>query len=170
MTASQNRIMDMSKAGMSDMDISGLTGIPRSTIGFVRRGERQMSSEYLTPLRDQWRRFTYHSLRDEGHPYHQARRYGSASVKDANAAKVEMRMLVTQSTRGGLTAVRASLEKQGLLYDSAIESKSMLAKVKAGYRKSRKDFKQMKDYKFRKGMSTQELHEQQEAALKDLGW
>ncbi len=170
MSASQNRINFLIKAGTSDVDISNLTGIPRSTIGFVRRGERSLPSKYVRPLYDTYRRVNYHILRDEAFSYSQARRYSSSSVKDASGVAVEMRMMVTQSTRGAITGKVTALEKKGILPDLRQIQKDMLAAVRKGYMKSRKDFKQWQDYFMRKEKWQESVHDKQEQALKDLGW
>lgn len=170
MSASKNRINFLIKAGTSDVDIANLTGIPRSTIGFVRRGERNLPSEYVRPLYDMYRKVNYHILRDEAFSYSQARKYSSSSVKTSTEVAVEMRMMVTQSTRGAITGKVTALEKKGILPDLRQVQKDMLAAVRRGYMKSHKDFKQWQDYFMRKKEWQTDVHEKQEQALKDLGW
>ncbi len=170
MTASKNRIEFLINAGASDVDIAGDTGIPRSTIGFVRRGERSLPSQYINPLRNMYRKVNYHILRAEAMSYSQARRYSSSSVKDATGIAVEMRMMVTQSTRGAITGKVTALEKKGILPDLKQVQKDMLAAVRKGYMKSHKDFIQWQDYFMRKEEFKLDVHAAQEQALKDLGW
>lgn len=170
MNASQNRVKFMTKAGMSDVDISLLTGIPRSTIGFVRRGERLLPSEYIRPMYDGFRKVNYNVLREAGLPYHQARKYSSSSVKTSSDVAVEMRMIVEQSTAGAVIGKTVALEKKGILPDPFQVEQDMTAAVLKGYRKSHKDFKQMQDYMLRKAVDETTLHDQQEQALIDMGW
>jgi len=170
LNASQNRIKFMTKSGMSDVDISLLTGIPRSTIGFVRRGERLLPSEYIRPMYDGFRKVNYNALREVGLPYHQARKYSSASVKTSSDVAVEMGLIVKQSTAGAVIGRTVSLEKKGILPDPTQVEKEMAAAVLRGYQKSHKDFKQMQDYMLRKAVDEITLHDAQEQALIDMGW
>ena len=160
----------MTKAGLSDTDISGLTGIPRSTVGFVRRGERTLQSEYIRPLYDGFRKVNYNIMTDAGLPYHQARKYSSRSVKDSSDVIIEIRSLVTQSTEGAIIGKTVALEKKGILPDPEKVKKDMARAVKRGYQKSHKDFKQMQDYMLRKAVDQAALHEEQQQALIDMGW
>lgn len=155
---------------MSDTDIAALTGIPRSTIGFVRRGERALPSEYVKPLYNTYRKVNYHILTDTGMPYHQARKYSSGSVKQSSEVAVEMTMIVTQSTRGAITGKTVALEKKGILVDPRKIESEMLVAVKRGYQKSHKDFEQHRDYLRKKAEWTTELHNKQEQVLLNMGW
>jgi len=140
----------MNSLGMSDATIEGMTGIPRSTLGFVRRGERNLPSEYLNTLRNTYRRSAYNDLRSEAMPFHQARKYSSGSARKVQEVGVEMRMLVTQSTRGALTGALAKLEKQGIIPNMKDLQAKMLEAVRKGYMKSQKSFEDFQDYLFRK--------------------
>ncbi len=168
MSAAQDQIKFMSERGISDRTISGMTGIPRSTIGFVRRGERGIPSEYAVTLRDNFRKVNYHSLRRDGMSYHQARKYSSQKSSKAEGILVEMRMLVTQLTRGAVTRKVAKLEKEGIIPNMKKIASDMLEKVKAGLRKSYKDFDTQKDYMFRKQIK--ELEDQEKEAEQWGGW
>ncbi len=150
MSASQDRLNFMKDQGMSDITIEGLTGIPRSTVGFVRRGERTLPNEYVRGLYNDYRKVSYHYLTEEAMPYHQARKYSSASVQKVNETGVEMRMLVTQSTRGAITGKLAALAKKGIIPDLKQIGKDMLAAVQKGFRKSHKSIEQYRDYMLRK--------------------
>ncbi len=162
MSASKDYLDFMSEQGMSDITISGMTGIPRSTIGFVRRGERSMPTEYRRGLYDDYRKVSYHALSEESLPYHQARRFSSSSPKTVNETMVEMRVLVTQSTRGAITGKLAKLHKQGIIPDLKQIAKDMLAAVKKGFKKSHKSLEQYRDYMFRK-TEVKEREEREEA-------
>lgn len=168
MSASQEYLQFMSEQGMSDTTISGMTGIPRSTVGFVRRGERSLPSEFKRSLYDDYRKVSYHYLTSESMPYHQARKYSSRSAKTVQETGVEMRMLVTQSTRGAITGKLAGLEKRGVIPDMKQVQKEMLAAVQAGYKKSHKSLEQYRDYMLRKS----EEIEAEKAEEEDLwgGW
>lgn len=55
--------------------VSRETGIPQSTLSYVKRGLRQLPAQYRSPLRNTYQRETYAQLRAEGAPSHQARRF-----------------------------------------------------------------------------------------------
>ena len=168
MSASQDRLNYLKDQGLSDITISGLTGIPRSTIGFVRRGERQLSSEYLTPLYNQTRRVSYFSLTEKGLPYHQARKYSSLKIKTIQETEVEMTMITSQSIRGAITGKLASNESEGIFQSITDVRKQMTEAVMKGYRKSHKSFKDFQDYLTKKYGET----EQREVAGGEMtaGW
>ncbi len=161
MSASQDRLIYMKEQGLSDITIEGMTGIPRSTIGFVRRGERSIPSEYIRTLYDKYRTVSYNALTAESLPYHQARKYSSRSTKTVNDVSIEMRKLIEISTKGAIIGKLAGNKSKGIIQSNKQVEKDMLAAVKAGYKKSHKSYDDYKDYKFRKEEADREKEEEE---------
>lgn len=177
MTASQDRIQFMVDSGMTDTQIGIMSGVPRSTIGFVRRGERTLPSQYLTPLRDTYRKINYQIQRQEGFSYHQARKYSSSSVATSRSVITEMKSMVKTYAKGALTGIQAKAKSMGIVRTLKAMASQALDSVKAGMRRSHKDFKTITDYRRRKEIAAEmekkkheRSHQEQEQALKDLGW
>lgn len=177
MTASQNRIQFMVDSGMTDAQISSMSGVPRSTIGFVRRGERTLPSQYLTPLRDTYRKVNYQIQRAEGFSYHQARKYSSSSVATSRSVIAEMGQMVKTYAKGALTGIQAKTKSLGIIRSLSVMAKQAVEAVKAGMRKSHKDFATITTYVRRKEVEAHEqrvsheiTHQQQADELKKLGW
>jgi len=177
LTASQNRIQFMVDSGMSDSQISVMSGVPRSTIGFVRRGERTLPSQYLTPLRDTYRRVNYQIQRAEGFSYHQARKYSSSSVATSRSVITEMKQMVGTYAKGALTGIRAKDKKLGIIRTLKDMASQAIEAVKSGMRRSHKDFKDIQNYPRRREIEAEEerkrheeTHRQQEEELIKLGW
>ena len=168
MSASKDRLNYLSEQGLSDTTIAGLTGIPRSTIGFVRRGERQLSSEYLTPLYNQTRRVAYHELTEDGLPYHQARKFSSRSTQTINETSMEMSMITSQSIRGAITGKLADNDRKGITQSITEIRKAMTDAVMNGYRASHKSFDDFKDYLTKKYDDREE--EQEDSGDLAGGW
>ena len=66
--------------------VSRQTGIPQSTLSYVRRGLRPLPQKYVAPLRNTYQREAYARLRAQGAPTHQARRFSWVTPERAQTA------------------------------------------------------------------------------------
>ena len=66
--------------------VSRQTGIPQSTLSYVRRGLRQLPDKYVNPLRNTFQREAYARLRAQGAPTFEARRYSWLTPERAQTA------------------------------------------------------------------------------------
>lgn len=142
MSIAQRRINYISDNNRTDSYISSQTGIPRSTIGFVRRGERTLPTEYEYDLRLVFQREAYGIQRSAGMSFGQARRFSSYSP-EANTLKTGiMKDIVNTNTMGGCIQEKLRLEKQGILIEIDDIWYSVKADVEDAYRHSDKTFEE----------------------------
>ena len=146
MSASKDRLNYLSGQGLSDTTIAGLTGIPRSTVGFVRRGERQLPSEYYNKLYNDTRKVAYNVLTSEGLPYHQARIYSQKAIPTIQETSVEMQSITSTSIEGAITGKLAQNERKGITQTMTEIRKAMTDAVMAGFRASHKSYDDFQDY------------------------
>lgn len=101
----------------SDIWIARETGIPRATIGYVRRGERELPPDYSAVLRNAYQREAYGRLREEGMSWSQARRYSWYAPESVSLKESEMHLLVDKYTTGAVTAKIRKLQREGFSYN-----------------------------------------------------
>jgi len=142
---SGNRISYIAET-RSDAWISEQTGIPRSTIGFVRREERTLPKEYSSALRNLYQREAYARLREEGFAYHQARRFSSYAPQSVSLKQSLMKVLIDDLTLGQISK---RLQEVGL----AITEENIFSiwddtrgSIVEAMKKSHKDFETVERY------------------------
>lgn len=117
MTSIAERRLDYMYEKRTDSWIAQNTGIPRSTIGFVRRGERALPSQYDYQLRLGFQREAYKRHRDAGMNFSEARRYSAYSPESAGLKTAIMKDIVNQNTMGGCIQEKLRLEKEGIFVE-----------------------------------------------------
>lgn len=130
-SVAQNRIEFISVT-RSDTWIAAQTGIPRSTVGFVRRGERDLPSKYQTTLRNAFQREAYARMRETGFSTTQARRYSWYSTEQISYRISEMRLLVDRFTAGAVGMSIAKARAAGQSYDEDVLWASMRSLIIEG--------------------------------------
>lgn len=141
MPVSTNRLMYVSEM-RTDAWISQASGIPVSTIGYVRRGERELPSQYYSVMRNLYQRESYANLREQGFSYHQARRYSSYAPAAVTENVTKMDSVIRTLAEGRAGGIIAKLEKAGEYYDPEAvynESLDVMKKAVAGSHKSFED-------------------------------
>lgn len=133
-------------AQRSDVWISEQTGIPRSTVGFVRRGERYLPKQYRTELRNLYQRESYGRLREEGFSYHQARRFSSYAPESAKLNASTMRLLADDLTRGAIASRLKKLNLPVTEENITAEWNTMRKDIVEGLRRSHKSWEDIKEY------------------------
>lgn len=115
-TLAQRRIMFLSQK-RSDSWIAGQTGIPRSTVGYVRRGERILNPAYSRLLRNTYQREAYGRMRETGFSATQARRFSRYAAESISLKIGEMKLLVNRFTTGAVAMEIGKLQREGISYD-----------------------------------------------------
>jgi len=113
MNIAQRRLSYMFET-KTDTWIAQQTGIPRSTVGFVRRGERALPSQYDYDLRLGYQRVSYSNLREEGMNTDQARKFSSYSPESSGLKQMIMKDIVNGSTMNACIQEKLRLEKEGI--------------------------------------------------------
>ena len=113
------------------------TGIPRSTLGFVRRGERKLPSGYQSSVRNLYEREAYRRMRETGFSRTQARRYQWYAPESIRLKESEMKLLVNRYTTGVVGMETAKLRRAGVSFDMDKLWKDAKAKIIAGLQKSK---------------------------------
>jgi len=81
-------------------NISQQTGIPISTLSYVSRGERNLPSQYVTPLRNFYQRFSYQQMRTAGIAVNQAHRFSWYQPEKVQLVLVEFETKIKYLTEG----------------------------------------------------------------------
>lgn len=89
----------------TDVWIAERTGIPRSTIGFVRRGERELSSAYAKLLRPVYQSETTKRLDALGMPHRESIRFSMKNPEWQRDTAVKMGRIVSDFAIGATEAI-----------------------------------------------------------------
>ena len=136
MTIAQRRI-EFIRSTRSDRWIARESGIPRSTIGYVRRGERVLSTDQQKLMRNVYQREAYSRMRDTGFSRTQARRYTWYATETTGRMLSEMKLVVDRFTAGAVGSQISKLRRAGLSYDEDALWKEMRQKVIEGLQRSK---------------------------------
>lgn len=102
---------------MNDNEISLLTGIPRSTVGYVRRGERRLPSNYNRSLRQHYQQSAYERLYTQGASAYEAKRFSWYSPDTVSELITDLYDRVEYYAKGAAMSRIRKLEEQGIYYD-----------------------------------------------------
>ncbi len=106
------------------------SGIPRSTIGFVRRGERSLPSEYTGSFRRTYQSAMYDILREEGFPRKAAFTYSNIAPENWEPLTSDLKSVVDNISIGWTAGVLRRGERKGISLDFFDEY--LKAREKAG--------------------------------------
>jgi len=81
-------------------NISQSTGIPVSTLSYVSRGERNLPSKYITPLRNFYQRTSYQLMRTAGISVNQAHRFSWYQPEKVQLVLTEFETKIKYLTEG----------------------------------------------------------------------
>lgn len=87
----------------TDVWIAERTGIPRSTVGFVRRGERELGSAYYGPLRSAYQSETTRRLDEAGLPHREAIRFSMSRPERQREITNTMHSIIQDLAIGSTT-------------------------------------------------------------------
>lgn len=126
--------------------LSRETGIPYSTLWYVRQGERQLPGIYRAELENAYRRYVYRSLREVGVSVEEARLFRYMSPSMVVSIEARMRTLADILTAGAYANQARRLEKEGISYDETELWKQARESVEQGLRKSKKPIDEKERY------------------------
>ncbi len=98
----------------SDAWIAQETGIPRSTVGFVRRGERDLPDSYSNIMRNLYQRESYDRMKQIGFSAAQANRFRSYAPATVLDYMAEVSNKIETLATGLAIELRASDEASGI--------------------------------------------------------
>ena len=132
----------------SDMFIARQTGIPRSTLGFVRRGERKLPSIYTNQIRATYQRTIYEEMKSFGYSATQARRFSWYAPETVRVQLIDYRLRVQEMALGVMTNRIKTFENEGIAYDEVSEYERAFVDVEEGLRRSKASYEDIvhKDY------------------------
>ncbi len=136
MTIAQRRIAFINKT-RSDRWIARESGISRTTIGYVRRGERTFSTQQKAALRNVYQREAYGRMTATGFSATQARRYSWYAPESIGLKISEMKLLVDRFTIGAVGMEVAKAQRAGISYDIDLLWLDMKQKIIKGLQDSR---------------------------------
>ena len=90
MSSSSSEYMQFMHDTRTDVWIAEQTGIPRSTLGFVRRGEREMPAQYTDALRTLYQGESTTYLTNRGYPTTEAVRLSSSMPDQIRSLSSEL--------------------------------------------------------------------------------
>lgn len=131
---------------MSDIEIAKSTGIPRSTVGFVRRGERFLPSKYSLPLRAGYEREGYRRMRATGFSRAQADRFKWYAPESVGLKISEMKLTVNKLTLGVTGQQIEKLKREGKSFDRDDIWGETKIKIIEGLQRSKKPVEDIGEY------------------------
>lgn len=126
--------------------IAEQTGIPRSTVGFVLRGERTLPSEYALSARSLYQREGYSRMKAEGFSASQADRFKWYTPESVNLKIGIMKEIVTTSTAMVVGQRMARDQKQGIFNSLTSYWEKAKEDVQEGFRQSKKTMDDWEKY------------------------
>lgn len=130
----------------SDIWIARETGIPRSTLGYVRRGERRLPTQYRAAVRNLYQREAYRRLREVGVSSIQARRFSWYTVKKVRAVTDIVNKLVADLTHNRVISLIANPENEYTVGDYDKLFGENYQYIRDALRKSEKPVEHWEDY------------------------
>lgn len=121
----------------SDRFIAVQTGIPRSTLGFVRRGERALPSVYVSEIRNTFQRTVYAEMKSYGFSASQAKRFTWYAPESINVRLTDYRLRVEEMSLGVMTKRIARMQDAGIAYNEDSVYQEAFADVQEGLRQSK---------------------------------
>jgi hypothetical protein len=126
--------------------IAEQSGIPRSTVGFVLRGERPLPSEYAHAARALYQREGYTRMRSEGFSVPQADRFKWYRPEAVKIKIGIMKEIVNTSTTMIVGQRMARDQKQGIFHNISYYWKQAKEDVQEGFRRSKKTLEDWEKY------------------------
>ena len=130
----------------TDAWISRASGIPASTIGYVRRGERELPREYYTTMRNLYQRESYRELREQGFSSHQARRFSSYAPEAVTTNIGKMKEVIEELATGRAGSMADKYEKEGIWYDPISLYDESVVKIREGIQRSHEPMEEIERY------------------------
>lgn len=130
----------------SDAWIAQETGIPRSTLGFVRRGERTLPPQYRDQLRRVYQREAYGRLRDTGFSTDQARRFSWYVPERITEVRQQLEEQIDYLARGRVVQMKKRAMEAGETLDEDQALSESRDAIRSGLRKSKKPLELWVDY------------------------
>lgn len=131
---------------MSQSEISRETGIPRSTVGFVMRGERDLPTEYQSIMRNLYQRTAYQSMREAGASADIAKKFSWYSPGRVTQIDETYDELTSKTAFGVTLKQKNDAEDRGEYYSVKEHYDDILEQIKANYRISKKDWQDIANY------------------------
>ena len=116
--------------------IADQTGIPRSTVGFVLRGERKLPSQYNLNARRIYQTEVYRRLTGEGMSPNQASRFKWYAPEAVGLKTNIMQEIVKESTLMRIGQKQVQDQKTGIMKDINDYWKDTKKEVQESYRRS----------------------------------
>lgn len=99
----------------SDAWIARETGIPRSTIGFARRGDRDLPAQYETAMRALYQREAYTRMKEIGFSAPQANRFRSYAPSTVLSYMREVSNKIEELSYGLAIRLKSDDESSGII-------------------------------------------------------
>ena len=127
----------------SDAWIAQETGIPRSTVGFVRRGERDLPEQYSTAIRALYQREAYDRMKETGFSAMQANRFRSYAPDSVRYYMAEVSNKISELAWGLAIQLKESDEESGIFNSLESYYQDAADQIKEGFQHS---IKQKEDW------------------------
>lgn len=146
MTSRSTRNLQYVNEKQTQSWIAQQSGIPRSTVGFVLRGERALPSKYNLQARAIYQTQVYSRLKAEGMSANQATRFKWYAPEAVGLKTAIMKEIVKESTALQIAINQKRDEKQGIIKSADEYRKDTIEQVKAAYRRSKNPLEEWLNY------------------------
>ena len=130
----------------SDMWIARETGIPRSTLGYVRRGERRLPERYRSQIRNLYQREGYRRMREVGVSRAQARRFSWYTPAKVREVTETVKKLVADLTSKRVINMIGHPDSEYVPADYESLFVEQYQYVRDAFRESPKPYESWQDY------------------------
>jgi len=134
------------QARRTDKWISDQTGIPRSTIGFIRRGDRKASTDNIKLIRNLFQRESYKNMRYEGMTVKAATRFKWYAPESVQLKESIIKMTVNKLTTGITAQDMWEMDGTGIGYNKTELWYKNREEVKDSLKKSKEIFEEIAQY------------------------